>query len=342
MKLSFAAYDPAIRPPDGNYWVWQATAISKGLPDRIRSHLIQLDPCREPNSLAQDDLYGGCIALDNEWCVFYRHYNGGRDLRGRPERGILLIGFASRAEAMRQNCSKLLESNLFSEWAVQQPLAICPAPPNTACDGNFVSDQVPSSNLEQSNEFKGSLSATAAPARSEPAGGWNECQRLPATVGFHWRIKRVKGIWSSAVDLLSEIQFPATATNGAKSGPASTPNANAAAKSGGSMPDPAIRLQHLLFTTVTRLVMALTFFVGTFAGWTVRGWRGDETSKTPSIDIKAALHWAASYQHVKHGQEIPREELVDRLKANNWDETFRDHVRGSESKQPHKRPVNTD
>lgn len=325
MKLLFAAYDPAIRPSDGNYWVWQAAEISKGLPDRIRSQLIQHDLCREPNSLSSDDLHGGCVALDTQWCVFYRHYNGGRDLQGRPQRGILLIGFANRAEAMRQDCSKLLESNLFAEWAVQQPLAMCLAPPNTACDGHFVSESNPSGNLEQPTEVKGAASTTAAPARSEPVSRWNECQQSSPSTGFHWRIKHLNGVWSSDVDSLPDSHFQANRSGEVKDVRKFTSETNR------NVPLPKReRGTHLHFPSAAQIALGLAFLVGLLVGWTVHGLLGGGMSVTHGIDLQAAQQWAKNYHSDETGKQIPRNELLRRLQSNDWGETA------------HKRPVSTE
>lgn len=147
--------------------------------------MINIDLCEKPHSLTSDDLHGGCVALDSRWCVFYRHYNGGHDLRGRPERGILLVGFANRAEVVQQDCSELLDSGLFAEWSAKQPLSACPAPPSTACDGHFVSEPAILGIVKQSTDVKDSVGAAASPIGGLSASRWNQCQQLGGSTGFH-------------------------------------------------------------------------------------------------------------------------------------------------------------
>ncbi len=339
MRLLFAAYDPAISAPFGNFWVWQALEIPKDLPDRIRSQVIRLDPCREPNSLAQDDLQGGCIAIDSRWCAFYRHYNGGRDLLGRPERGILLVGFASRAEAMQQDCSDLLDSGLFAEWSNKQPLNVCPAPPSTTCAGHFDPQPAIPGIARLSTETKDSVVAGISSIRSPSASRWSECQRLGESVGFHWRIKRTNGVWSTDVVPLPDNRVQTSRIESEERIPISTtarlPEVTQTKPKDGYGRRP-------LLSGATQIVLGVAFVVGSLVGWTVRGLIVGGISVFQSVDVEAAHRWAETYKSDETGILIPRDELVRRLKTNDWTEKARNHASEAELKRIPKGRVNAD
>lgn len=341
MRLLFAAYDPAISAPFGNFWVWQAPEIPKDLPDRIRSQVIRLDPCREPNSLAQDDLQGGCIAIDSRWCAFYRHYNGGRDLVGRPERGILLVGFASRAEATQQDCSGLLDSGLFAEWSAKQPLSVCPDPPITACDGQFVDGPAIPGTARQSTEIKDSVVAGTSPIRSPSASRWSACRRSEGSEGFHWRIKRTNGVWSTDVVPLPDTRTQTNRIESAERIPISTtarpPEVTQTRQKDGYGRRPFL-------SGTSKIALGMAFVVGSLVGWAVRGLIGGGISVFQSVDGEAAQRWAQTYQSEVTGIMIiiPRDELVRRLKNNDWSEKVHIQAPEAESKRNLKGRVNID
>ena len=214
MRLSFAAYDPALRSPNGNYWAWRSAEIAVGIADEARTLIARHHHCDAPNSLGLDDLHGGCLGLSPMWLVFYRYFNGGRDLTGRPERSILLLAFADRTVATQSDCSMLLDMPPFSEWAKQQPLSGCPemptaskvlVPPTPLARQSLLSEV-------WSTRF-GHLEKLSA--RHNPAELWQATCQLSDEARFLLREQRTSGKSQGSLNVLAETtapQPPATRT----------------------------------------------------------------------------------------------------------------------------------
>lgn len=207
MRLSFAAYDPALRSPNGNYWAWRSAEITGTIADEARALIARHHHCDAPNSLGPDDLHGGCLGLSPMWLVFYRYFNGGRDLTGRPERSILLLAFADRTVATQSDCSMLLDMPPFSEWAKRQPLSSCPEMPTA---GNVLvlptplaRQSVPSE--DWSTRF-GNLEKLSA--RHKPAEMWQSACRLSNDARFLLREQRTSGASQSSLSVLAGPTIP--------------------------------------------------------------------------------------------------------------------------------------
>ena len=207
MRLAFAAYDPALRSPNGNYWAWRSSEITVAIADEARALIARHHHCDAPNSLGPDDLHGGSLGLLPMWLVFYRFFNGGRDLTGRPERSILLLAFADRTVATQLDCSMLLDMPPFSEWAKQQPLSGCPEMPAT---GNVLVPPMPlASQLllpeDWSTRF-GHLEKRSA--RNTPAEMWQATCQLSNDARFLLRNQRTSGECQGSLSVLSVPPVP--------------------------------------------------------------------------------------------------------------------------------------
>lgn len=207
MRLSFAAYDPALRSPNGNYWAWRSSEITVAIADEARALIARHHHCDAPNSLGPDDLHGGCLGLSSMWLVFYRYFNGGRDLTGRPERSILLLAFADRTVATQSDCSMLLDMPPFSEWAKRQPLSGCPEMPTTS---NVLVPPMPlaSQSLlpeDWSTQF-GQLQKLSA--RHNPAELWQAACQLFNDARFLLRNQRTSGESQSNLSVLAGPTIP--------------------------------------------------------------------------------------------------------------------------------------
>lgn len=166
-----------------------------------------------PNSLGPDDLHGGCLGLSPMWLVFYRYFNGGRDLTGRPERSILLLpllAFAGRTVATQSDCSMLLDVPPFSEWAKQQPLSGCPGTPAA---GNVVPPTPLARQLllsEDGSTRFGHLEKLSA--GNTPAELWQAACQLPNDARFLLRNQRTSGECQGSLSVLAEPTVPQSLT----------------------------------------------------------------------------------------------------------------------------------
>lgn len=191
-ELLFAAYDPAIRSVDGRYWAWSSPMISTGLLDDAHTSVTRYDLCETPNSLDAEDLWGGCVGLSQQWCVFYRYYNGGRDLVGRPERAVMLFAFVNRKDALRYDGLQLLDEGPFSEWALLQPLPGCPPPPGIDCRITFMPHTLmhPSANAPLSKPVGGSLVKC-----NTVDDAWEALRSIQIDSRVLLKIRRNHGVW---------------------------------------------------------------------------------------------------------------------------------------------------
>ncbi len=141
------------------------------------------------------------------WLVFYRYFNGGRDLTGRPERSILLLAFADRTVATQSDCSMLLDMPPFSEWAKQQPLSGCPemptaskvlVPPTPLARQSLLSEV-------WSTRF-GHLEKLSA--RHNPAEPWQAASQFSNDARFLLREQRTSGKSQCSLNILVETTAP--------------------------------------------------------------------------------------------------------------------------------------
>jgi hypothetical protein len=131
-----AAYDPAHPSPNGNYWVWHHPVLpAKALESYYYDVAVPCLP-ENPNDLGATDMCGGCAALDEVWCAWFRFFNGGRDLQGRPGRFVILCAFVRREDMVGWDCSGILESEQFQNMARSIPP--CPVPKPDALEIDFV------------------------------------------------------------------------------------------------------------------------------------------------------------------------------------------------------------
>ncbi len=182
LELHFAAYDPAIRSVDGRYWVWSSPIISIELLDDAHTSVTRHDLCSTPNSLGTEELWGGFVGLSHQWCVFYRYYNGGRDLVGRPERAVMLFAFMNRKDALLCDGIQLLDGAPFSEWAMLQPLPGCP--PTPGVDGRITFTP---------------RTLTPRPATAllpKPVDdAWESLRSIPIEARVLLTLQRIHGVW---------------------------------------------------------------------------------------------------------------------------------------------------
>ena len=174
IKSLLAVYDPAANSPGGDYWVWRHPQLEAFVLSRCYSAIADRHLPAKPNQLTEADCHGGCYA-DRDWCCFYRVFNGGRDLRGRPDRYVILVAAIPRQSVMAFECSNLLQEGVFQNWATQQPLlnSLTP-PPEHAC--SFTLQSLTAASRQTST------------MQERPLSTWADCPELPRGQPFHWRI----------------------------------------------------------------------------------------------------------------------------------------------------------
>lgn len=202
MRFLLAAYDPAQGSPDGCYWCWWHPELPKGLLNTFYYEVAAENLPKEPNKLLPADYFGGWAAIDNVWTCWYRFFNGGRDLRGRPGRYVLVCAFCDRTYGIAIDASSLLNSQAF------QPLvadAMCskPLPPPESFDLELSPPEIPLSErgspLRRSTEFRGLEGRKDAVL---------ECAKLPSDRQFHCKFDDRDGRVMTVLEIRPTISAP--------------------------------------------------------------------------------------------------------------------------------------
>ncbi len=304
LMLMFAAHDMGLRSADGRYWAWPTPPLSTRLLEDAYAAIVRQDFCENPNSLACDDLWGGCLGLMSEWCVFYRVYNGDRDLLGRPERAIYLLAFADRKEATRCDCSDLLDQSVFSEWARQQPLKGCPAVPG---DAGRLSVELPPRALAPSLRRESLTKAEITATFDSFSGAWHSACQWTSDAPFLATVRRQSGRIRSELKRLEPL--------------GTVPPCPVPSKTHRSPPElkrPEIhRLSKPYSISLAGKLFALvlgSLLLGIGIGWTLRSILPPKGAAEQS----KMRHWVQTYQSEETGRLIPREALIEKLQSREW------------------------
>src|ERR1035437_5694070 len=134
MTVHFAIFDPSVPQSNGSYWTCGSDTISPALLDRVYYEYAHEQRPQDPSSLLGTDLLGGCAGVDETWCCWYRFVDGGRDLRGRPGRFIILAAFISRMDMVGRDCLGVLQSGTFQSLAGSAPITCPLVPPQSEND----------------------------------------------------------------------------------------------------------------------------------------------------------------------------------------------------------------
>ena len=94
-----ALYDPSQPSKDGAFWSWHAPELDPKLLNRLYYDVAVQGRPDDPNRLDDGTIVGGIAQLTPEWACVYRFGNGGRDLRRRPGRFVMLAAFLPYADA---------------------------------------------------------------------------------------------------------------------------------------------------------------------------------------------------------------------------------------------------
>lgn len=138
MKILFlAAYTTLPAEPPGYHWIWRHAAIPERMPEALYSKLSKpLDVA----GWSPDEVHGGVVSMDSEWCAVYRFLNAGRDAAGRLGRFFLIAGFLRRNDLAGVDVRQVLESPLFSTPLDFQPQYMEITSPSVAtqCDNGVL------------------------------------------------------------------------------------------------------------------------------------------------------------------------------------------------------------
>ncbi len=189
LELFLGVHDPALRSVDGDFWAVRSQKLPRSLFEEAYALIVREADCEHPNALAAGDYWGGCLGLSPEWLVFYRFYNGGRDLVGRPERALLLVAVASRSAARNYDCAAVLDQPPFSEWALRQPLVASPLHPAEGDPLTVTLPAAPSSTLFSSQSQSDVLSGETISLSDL----WAIAREFPETERFLVEFRRQQG-----------------------------------------------------------------------------------------------------------------------------------------------------
>ncbi len=211
LQINYALYDPAFSGLSG-YWTW----FPPELPQNVREVFYYEIACRHrpesPNSLKPTDLWGGMVRLDGTWTVVYRFLNGGYDLRGRPERSVIVTAWIHSTEAERIDLTALFDCPVFLSVQAAAPTA-CPVPQpqqlSESWDGFTVSvDPVKLARLMEAR----SLTLTDFSAESDLAALF---ANAPSDLRCHARFERLASGSRFSIEfptksaaILQEPEFP--------------------------------------------------------------------------------------------------------------------------------------
>lgn len=298
MNLWMAAYDPAHASLNGNYWVWQHPRLTAESLNQLHAEFARSHLPAQPNLLTAAEVHGGCIGLKDGWCAIYRAYNGGRDLLGRPGRYLLLAAFFQRGQIDNVDPAAILEHGTFAEWARGQPLK-GPGQPPHGFEDQFV-------------DVKMVTAAAASVADTNVSESWRKCQQLPAEARFHWKFGPLPR--GSTTFELAIADSPRTGALPGEIGPRESKWDDEQY----AVMAPPLKSRVPSGKPFRRSMLALLCFaVGSAAGFAVGRLIPSKSGATAS-DRRAMLDWVKSYQSPETGRLIRREELIRRLKENDW------------------------
>jgi hypothetical protein len=124
IHLRLALFDQGYTPVGGQHWTWYDSALSAGCLDGFLYSVFNPAMERGVGRDSSNALIGGFASIDKEWCCWFRVFDGGLDLRGRPGRYLVLIAFCTRQEARGVDATWVLRLGPFSTIAV-----VAAAPP---------------------------------------------------------------------------------------------------------------------------------------------------------------------------------------------------------------------
>lgn len=213
MKFLIAAHDQSFETTPGNYWTWKHPALSRNVLDKLYYDVVCRNLPRDPGQLRSTDLHGGVCSIDSDWICYYRIVDGGRDLKNRPGRIVLIAAFASRHEAAGRNALGVLNHSMISQ-VVHTAATRCPlpGPPTLEIDfGAPVAVQppgAPAPGVEMAFSASGDPIGDAVAAGVHTAPGYRFDCRLARRSGFATATLKVERLGTAGVMFLSPVRPP--------------------------------------------------------------------------------------------------------------------------------------
>lgn len=304
-----AAYDSGHASLVGDYWVWKHPALSTRQLNAWHEHLISSHRS-DVEKIGSEDCCGGALALDPDWCCFYRFYNAGRDGYGRPGRYILLCAVLERATAVGIDLSRFVETGYFADIARRQPISkelSAPAGYELTVDESVVriGREIPSSHL-----------AAGIERTHTPEQFWPKCASFDRRQPFHWRLERRQGAVSAKfVDVATAASVsPSTAIGSTAAPPRenpprggqATPTTSPQQKPYGGKGTPMRRIARSIAFRVGLVVLGIAAGItGTMVAQR-HGWI--KTQNSTPVDLDAMVRWLERDHH----------ELLRRIQADDW------------------------
>lgn len=291
MRGSLAAYDPSLSTPTGDFWAWRSQRVPRATLEQYHAAIEAGHSLEQPNALKPGDLHGGAFANGDDWCCFYRIYDGGRDLRGRPGRFVLVCCFVDRTDAQRHDWSRILDSPPFASVNVEKIAAGQTPVPPADLDLEIAAPQFVNSSVD------------SLPHRQV----WREC--VVANRPFHWKVRRQDNQMTEVIEWLQPIREPR-----GKSPDDFAPSTSRTIKpSRRTIPWPSRR------ASMKYVLLAALILIGMFAESRLH-WlaRLPGSSDDTSVDLPAMRRFLESYQDPFGHDLIPAGRLLDRMKRGDW------------------------
>ena len=311
-----AAYDPAIATPIGDYWIWKSEAVDKNTRGRFYADIYGAHPPHDPNAIGADDVHGGCLARGN-WACFYRFYDGGRDLRGRPGRFVLLCLFVARSEIVGRDCS---------EWLETGPLAVDPHVLAAAGSPTQPTQLNPTIQAPPLPAAAPKPAVTKYVGESAPGDAWSRCGALSSEHDFHWKVDRRERETSAEV-VIEAVDEPLAE---ASSRPVrftdrGMPSADRSTRVEPSSAPINFNATKSYIPRISKLTY-LGFILGIAIGFTAALWlvpnHGGASDSRVLVDLaemKAFFQRSRSFTNgIESLTDQQREELLRRIENNNW------------------------
>ena len=196
MRFLLAAYDPAHETPDGSYWVWAHPDLPADVRNSFYYEIAARNLPEKPNELLADDCHGGWAAINDTWACWYRFLDGGRDLRGRPGRFVLICAFCGRRDNANTNGFGVLESPPFQNMVKVAAFAR-PLPPPDSLDLSLDLPECTAPVASPVGNVTGKVDYAGEDADEKASAA---CANLPPELRFTCAIRRHQGMTAITVE----------------------------------------------------------------------------------------------------------------------------------------------
>jgi hypothetical protein len=301
MKGYLAAYDPALKTPSGDYWVWRSARLDRRDVEAHHARIEAEHPFDADNYAPDGEPHGGCLALGSDWCCVYRYFAGGRDRRGRPGRFVLVCCFIPRHVSSVCDPLVLLRQGQFSSIDAEALAQGAQLPRREAAELDVELSVSPACEVESVRAW-----------RSEAEAG----------KPFHWIIGRGSDVDTSGFRPITPTPDPSGRLDGrSRSNPNLNPALSSEMKASRSVPKPtrisarSWKKQMLKYSAV--------LLVGHASGLVLE-WktslltRTDIPSQANAVNELELRHFLETYRNADGQPYINTNTLLDRLDLRDW------------------------